>query len=128
MATIVTVGYGDITPMNAGERFFVIALMLIGVVSFSFSTGALSSIISSYDSSQAKLKEKMQTLSDINTQYSLDSILFKKLIRSINYDHLKKLKDFDFFMDELPYKLRMELAMAIHREVVENIGFFQDKD
>ena len=114
--------------MNAGERFFVIALMLIGVVSFSFSTGALSSIISSYDSSQAKLKEKMQTLSDINTQYNLDSILFKKLIRSINYDHLKKLKEFDFFMDELPYKLRMELAMAIHREVVENIGFFQEKD
>lgn len=124
MATIVTVGYGDITPMNSGERFFVIALMLIGVVSFSFSTGALSSIISSYDSSQAKLKEKMQTLSDINTQYNLNSILFKKLIRSINYDHLKKLKDFDFFMDELPYKLRMELAMAIHREVVEGIGFF----
>lgn len=128
MATIVTVGYGDITPMNSGERFFVIALMLIGVVSFSFSTGALSSIISSYDSSQAKLKEKMQTLSDINTQYNLDSILFKKLIRSINYDHLKKMKDFDFFMDELPYKLRMELAMAIHREVVEGIGFFKDKD
>jgi hypothetical protein len=124
VATIVTVGYGDITPMNSGERFFVIALMLIGVVSFSFSTGALSSIISSYDSSQAKLKEKMQTLSDINTQYNLNSILFKKLIRSINYDHLKKLKDFDFFMDELPYKLRMELAMAIHREVVEGIGFF----
>ena len=51
VATIVTVGYGDITPMNAGERFFVILLLLIGVVSFSFSTGAISSIISSYDSS-----------------------------------------------------------------------------
>jgi CRP-like cAMP-binding protein len=67
-------------------------------------------------------------LSDINNQYNLDSGLFKKLIRSINYDHLKKLRDFDFFMDELPYKLRIELAMAIHREVVESIGFFQGKD
>ncbi len=59
VATVVTVGYGDITPTNLGERFFVIFLMLIGVVSFSFSTGAIASIISSYDSSQAKLKEKM---------------------------------------------------------------------
>lgn len=70
----------------------------------------------------------MQTLSDINTQYSLDSVLFKKLIRSINYDHMKKERDFDFFMDELPYKLRMELAIAIHRGVVEGIGFFSGKD
>ena len=50
------------------------------------------------------------------------------MIRSINYDHLKKLRDFDFFMDELPYKLRIELAMAIHHGVVEGIGFFDGKD
>ncbi len=69
MATIVTVGYGDISPANTLERFYVVFLMLIGVVSFSFTTGALSSIISSYDSSQAKLKEKMATLRDINMEY-----------------------------------------------------------
>jgi hypothetical protein len=41
---------------------------------------------------------------------------------------MKKARDFDYFMDELPYKLRMELAMAIHRGVVDGIGFFNDKD
>ncbi len=51
VATIVTVGYGDISPANTLERSYVVFLMLIGVVSFSFTTGALSSIISSYDSS-----------------------------------------------------------------------------
>ena len=69
VATIVTVGYGDISAANSFERAYVILLMLIGVVTFSFTTGALSSIISSYDSSQAKLKEKMATLRDINSQY-----------------------------------------------------------
>ncbi len=51
VATIVTVGYGDISPANTLERSYVVFLMLIGVVSFSFTTGALSSIITSYDSS-----------------------------------------------------------------------------
>ncbi len=51
VATIVSVGYGDISPANTLERSYVVFLMLIGVVSFSFTTGALSSIISSYDSS-----------------------------------------------------------------------------
>jgi hypothetical protein len=39
--------------------------MIIGVISFSFAAGSLSSIISNYDASQAKLKEKMATLNDI---------------------------------------------------------------
>lgn len=66
VTTIVTVGYGDITAVSNGEKIVCIFLMLIGVIAFSFGTGALSSIIASYDTSQAKLKEKMSTLNDIN--------------------------------------------------------------
>lgn len=51
MTTIVTVGYGDITAESTGERLIAILLMIIGVISFSFATGALSSIIANYDAS-----------------------------------------------------------------------------
>jgi hypothetical protein len=67
VTTIVTVGYGDIHAYNTGERFVSIFLMIIGVISFSFAAGSLSSIISNYDASQAKLKEKMATLNDIRS-------------------------------------------------------------
>ena len=53
VTTVLTVGYGDICAVSLGEKCFCIFLMLIGVMSFSFSTGALSSIISSYDSKEA---------------------------------------------------------------------------
>ena len=49
VTTIVTVGYGDITPKNAQERLFCVILMLIGVISFSFITSTLTSIISTQD-------------------------------------------------------------------------------
>jgi hypothetical protein len=49
VTTVLTVGYGDISANNIGEKLYCILLMLIGVMSFSFATGALSSIISSYD-------------------------------------------------------------------------------
>jgi hypothetical protein len=39
--------------------------MIIGVISFSFATGSLSSIIANYDSSEAQLKEKLSTLNAI---------------------------------------------------------------
>ena len=70
----------------------------------------------------------MATLRDINSEYSLNSELFKKLIRSINYDHNKKMRDFDFFMEELPYKLRIELALEIHKKIYETVEFFKNKD
>ena len=51
VTTIVTVGFGDIHPYSVGEKIVTIFLMLIGVISFSFATGSLSSIISNYDAS-----------------------------------------------------------------------------
>lgn len=65
VTTIMTVGYGDITPKSVPEWILCIILMLVGVVSFSFATGAISSIISNQDSAAAKLKEKMTTLESI---------------------------------------------------------------
>ena len=47
--TIATVGYGDVNPQNTKERIFVIFLMLVGVIAFSFVSGAISSILMSYD-------------------------------------------------------------------------------
>lgn len=49
LTTTSTVGYGDITPTNTLERIYGCLLMLIGVLSFTFISGALSSILSSYD-------------------------------------------------------------------------------
>lgn len=47
--TIVTVGYGDISPANTKERIFMICLMLIGVVAFSFIAGSLTSMLQAID-------------------------------------------------------------------------------
>lgn len=128
VTTVVTVGYGDITAVNTGEKAICILLMLIGVIAFSFGTGALSSIIANYDTSQARVKEKMSTLAQIKTEYKLSNDLHSRLIKSINYDFSKTTKDIQHFMDELPYKLKIELAMEIHKSLYETISFFKGKD
>jgi len=62
VTTILTVGYGDIHAINITEKWVCVALMIIGVISFSFATGALSSIIQNHDHNEAKLKEKLSVL------------------------------------------------------------------
>jgi hyperpolarization activated cyclic nucleotide-gated potassium channel 2 len=72
VTTLVTVGYGDITAYSFEEKVFAIFLMLLGVVSFSFATGTIASIITSYDSQEAVLKEKIATLNDMQIEYDVD--------------------------------------------------------
>lgn len=93
VTTIVTVGYGDIHAYNTVERVISIFLMIIGVIAFSFATGSLSSILSNYDASQAKLKEKIATLNDIRTDYDIGPDLYDELRIAIKYDHSKNYND-----------------------------------
>lgn len=47
--TFMTVGYGDVLSVNSQERLFCSAMMIVGVLGFSFANGSFASIIQSYD-------------------------------------------------------------------------------
>ena len=54
--------------------------------------------------------------------------LYNRLVRTVKYDHLRKSKDVMHFIEELPHKIRVELAMEIHKKIYETINFFKGKD
>ena len=53
VTTITTVGYGDISSKNTLERIMGIISMILGVIAFSYATGALSSLIQDDDQRKA---------------------------------------------------------------------------
>ena len=59
VTTTSTVGYGDLSASTTIERIYCVIIMLAGVTAFTFISGALSSILSNYDTSQAVLHEKL---------------------------------------------------------------------
>lgn len=56
----------------------------------------------------------MSTLSQIKRDYRINDGLYKQIIRQVHYDHSKDEKSLTLFMDELPHKLRRNLAMEIY--------------
>ena len=50
IASITTVGYGDVSAGTSAERGFCVLLMLFGAVSYSFAISQFSSLITSIDS------------------------------------------------------------------------------
>jgi Ion channel len=128
VTTIVTVGYGDITAVSKIEKIVSIFLMITGVVAFSFATGILASIVQNQDSSEAKLKEQMSLISEINTEYEIGEDLFNRLVKTVRYDHSRKQKNFKTFIDELPVKLKIELAAKMHQKMYSNVTFFKKRE
>lgn len=76
VTTITTVGYGDISGGTETEKVFCIFIQVIGVIGFSVASGALASIITSYDTKNAVLTSKLQKLKKLYKDYSLPLELY----------------------------------------------------
>ena len=63
--TITTVGYGDYGPQTITEKIFCMMTMIIGVISFSFASGSLASILQNVDSQTAAFEHKVEILNRI---------------------------------------------------------------
>lgn len=127
ITTITTVGYGDMSGGTFIERIFCICLMIVGVVSYSFAISSLSSVISTLDSKQAKLKEKLNILNNIRSEYEMDFELYWKLRQSLYYDHTKDMTDKMKLLKELPGNLKVSVSNLMYRKVVKGIDYFENK-
>ena len=59
VTSITTVGYGDIGGNRTSERWFCFFLHLVGVLSYSYASGSLTSIILNYDEVSNKSSDKI---------------------------------------------------------------------
>lgn len=83
VTTITTVGYGDISGTNTLERFIAVVNMIIGVVIFSFVSGAITGIINNMDIIDAVEEESISTLVKANSVYDFSNELYLELVRNI---------------------------------------------
>jgi len=87
ITTITTVGYGDFSAETAVERVACCIMMIIGVLSFSFSTGSLSSFLTQLDGQKAAMKAKLHTLDQIQHKYDLSFELYDEIRKMIRVEH-----------------------------------------
>jgi len=101
--------------------------MILGVVAFSFATGALSSILQNLDTTQAKFREQLEFLDSIKSEYHIGPAFYEELRQSLQYDTEKDVTDVIKFVNDLPQRLKIELSVKIHREIIKHIPFFSER-
>jgi hypothetical protein len=86
-------------------------IMLVGAISFSFFTGSLSSIISDYDKSNAKMQHRINVLNRIYKDHGLSLDLYQRLRQAILYDSRKDMEEEIEFVGGLPPNLQTEVSL-----------------
>lgn len=118
-----TVGFGDVSGTNLYERLYCILLMIIGVTAFTFVSGALSSILSTFDHQQASLQEKILHLNKLRQTISMSDALYSEIRSAMNFQADQQ-SELDYVLDDLPLSLKMELNMTVHLLVFKDFKMF----
>jgi hypothetical protein len=83
VTTMTTVGYGDMSGNTENEHIFCMLLMVIGVIVFTYVSGALSSILGSMDDNDAELQAQVTFLNDIQSSYNLTNSLYNEIRKAL---------------------------------------------
>mmetsp|Transcript_9796 Transcript_9796/g.34132 ORF Transcript_9796/g.34132 Transcript_9796/m.34132 type:complete len:698 (+) Transcript_9796:423-2516(+) len=126
LVTMSTIGYGDVTPTNTDERFFIIFAMLIGTSVFAYVVGSVCGIVQNMDRKNTEFYELMDSLNGFMREANLDIPLrlqlrdyFRYKRRSTNMDDWKNL------LNLMSPKLRGQVAEAQCGSWLNAVPFFR---
>ena len=125
--SVLTVGYGDIHPVNTAERLFTFVMLTIGIGIYSFFISFIGDLITKSDSLKEKYTKKMRYLQEAKQKFKLPEDLYSKTEAYIKYEFKSNRKDRFGFITDLPTKLRQNLIFSMYHDFINNCNFLRGK-
>ena len=130
IATMTSVGYGDIVCKNSEERYFQIILLSIGLVAYSWIISAVGDYVKNKSRAMDNYNRDMTKLEEIRIAYpNMPFKLYNKIQQHIQrmLKHNKKY-EYNILVNSLPYYLQNLVLFQIHKNEIERFTFFRDCD
>ncbi|EGR28065.1 hypothetical protein IMG5_183890, partial [Ichthyophthirius multifiliis] len=125
--TMITVGYGDVTPKNQIECIFSVITMFFTGCVYAYSLNSIGNIIQNIEKSNISYREDMQVIHRLMREENVDNDLRIRISDYIEYIHkesnevLKKLKN--EVIDKLSKHLKSDLVQEIQAQIMEECLF-----
>ncbi len=122
--TIMTIGYGDITPKTNPQIIFTIGVQIFGAGFYGYLIGNLASLLANIDLIRTQFREKLDKIMAFVKYNHIPGPLQKK-VREY-YTHLWEVRrgqDDAGILTDLPKSLKTEIALFINRPIVEKVPF-----
>jgi len=128
VATLTSVGYGDIHSNNYHEQIFNIFIMLTGCVGYAFCIGATSNFIQNFNVRKKQKAKMLKNLENFMCDAGLPPGLREKCrnATTVAANHISLELRAKQSMENLPNSLRLEIMLFMYRKVIRDIKFLRN--
>mmetsp|Transcript_21766 Transcript_21766/g.41522 ORF Transcript_21766/g.41522 Transcript_21766/m.41522 type:complete len:997 (-) Transcript_21766:389-3379(-) len=128
MSTMTTVGYGDVAAVSDMERLLSVVLVMLGATVYAYFMGNMNIMVAAINSSASKKARQLERVDAFLKSHSVPPGISDRVRNYYDYLWQREIHMNDrTIMDGLSAPLRSELVLYIYRDMVENVGFFQNK-
>ena len=127
LATIISVGYGDVTVTNKIERTYNIILMIFGVCLYSFAISIVSSLFEKLMEREKEENKRLYIAHEIKKSYPISDDLFERLIRYLNFTKSYNRNNPSLLIESLPKHLKNKLMYKMNENSMKHLNFLKDK-
>jgi len=125
IATMMAVGYGEISGDTGPERLYAIFTQLVGAIAFGFIIATVTLIVETMDPGATANRMKRDELRDFMTEKNFTKELQKKAKRHYNYlqSNTTAFRESEIVM-ELSHTLKEVIIFETRHEVIDDLKFF----
>lgn len=129
IATLSTIGYGDIVPKNNPQTLFAIFTMVIGAGIYATMIANIASILTRIDGVRADYQEKLHRLHTFMHYHKLPFSLRKQILNYYAYSWETGLGyNEETVLSDLPPSLRQSVVLSLNKDIVEKVPIFSNAD
>jgi CRP-like cAMP-binding protein len=129
--TLTTVGYGDISARNDGQRVLSILAMITGALFFAYGVSHIVSIVDEVRAETKKFKVQMDKFNSYMAARNLPDQLrgdIREFLHNIRKRQRASIRDEEALLGQLSMGLRSRVAMAINDQYLREMPFFLGAD
>ncbi|TKW39956.1 hypothetical protein SEVIR_1G214000v4 [Setaria viridis] len=126
VATLTTVGYGDLHPANPGEMAFAVLLVLFNLGLAAYVVGNMTNLVAAASAPALALRDTLLGVSAFGAKNRLPEALTEQIaeIVQLNFDTTEQLLQLEL-LSEMPRAVRSEIAQHLFRDTVEGAYLFR---
>ena len=123
---LTTVGYGDITCYSLNERVFLLLILFVGIIGYSWVVSFVSNYIKKINEKSVEFIKKKTFLDEIKANYpNLPEVLYDKIVRFLKFKNFHEKQYKNIIFDCLPVGLKNDLISEMYKPIIENFIFFK---
>lgn len=127
ITTLATVGYGDITPQTPAQIFYCVNVMILGIAVYGFIIGNVTTLLANLNAARNHYLGRIDRINAFVRHHGVPEDIQDRIKSYEQYLWESRLGyDETEIIRHLPQSLKCDVALHMHRKIIEKVPLFKD--